>query len=82
MVPFIRADSWLFSSSYGINALAGRIDVYHVTVRPIGRAEALMVISRYYLIPPLPEGLEGLAEVGLDLRWFLEPCDGLPLGAD
>jgi starch phosphorylase len=28
-----------------------------------------MAISRYYLIPPLPEGLEGLAEVGLDLRW-------------
>ena len=28
-----------------------------------------MAISNYYLIPPLPEGLEGLAEVGLDLRW-------------
>jgi starch phosphorylase len=28
-----------------------------------------MTISGYYLIPPLPEGLEGLAEVGLDLRW-------------
>jgi glycogen phosphorylase len=28
-----------------------------------------MKISGYYLIPPLPEGLEGLAEVGLDLRW-------------
>ena len=28
-----------------------------------------MTISAYYLIPPLPEGLEGLAEVGLDLRW-------------
>ena len=28
-----------------------------------------MTISHYYLIPPLPEGLEGLAEVGLDLRW-------------
>jgi starch phosphorylase len=28
-----------------------------------------MTISSYYLIPPLPEGLEGLAEVGLDLRW-------------
>ena len=28
-----------------------------------------MAISRYYLIPPLPEGLEGLAELALDLRW-------------
>jgi len=28
-----------------------------------------MTISPYYLIPPLPEGLEGLAEAGLDLRW-------------
>jgi starch phosphorylase len=28
-----------------------------------------MAISNYYLIPPLPKGLEGLAEVGLDLRW-------------
>jgi starch phosphorylase len=28
-----------------------------------------MTISAYYLIPPLSEGLEGLAEVGLDLRW-------------
>ncbi len=28
-----------------------------------------MTISAYYLIPPLPEGLEGLAEMGLDLRW-------------
>jgi hypothetical protein len=28
-----------------------------------------MAISPYYLIPPLPEGLEGLAEAGLDLRW-------------
>ena len=28
-----------------------------------------MAISNYYLIPPLPEGLEGLAEAGLDLRW-------------
>jgi starch phosphorylase len=28
-----------------------------------------MTISAYYLIPPLPEGLEGLAEIGLDLRW-------------
>ncbi len=28
-----------------------------------------MAISEYYLIPPLPKGLEGLAEVGLDLRW-------------
>ncbi|SPD76383.1 Glycogen phosphorylase [uncultured Desulfobacterium sp.] len=28
-----------------------------------------MIFSRYYLIPPLPQGLEGLAELGLDLRW-------------
>jgi len=28
-----------------------------------------MAISGYYLIPPLPEGLEGLAELALDLRW-------------
>ncbi|MGE5257278.1 MAG: DUF3417 domain-containing protein, partial [Hyphomicrobiales bacterium] len=28
-----------------------------------------MAISEYYLIPPLPEGLEGLAELALDLRW-------------
>ena len=28
-----------------------------------------MTISPYYLIPPLPEGLEGLAELALDLRW-------------
>jgi starch phosphorylase len=28
-----------------------------------------MTISGYYLIPPLPEGLEELAEMGLDLRW-------------
>jgi starch phosphorylase len=28
-----------------------------------------MTISPYYLIPPIPEGLEGLAEAGLDLRW-------------
>jgi starch phosphorylase len=28
-----------------------------------------MAISNYYLVPPLPEGLDGLAEVGLDLRW-------------
>ncbi|MHB8772782.1 MAG: alpha-glucan family phosphorylase [Syntrophales bacterium] len=27
------------------------------------------MISSYFLIPPLPEGIEGLAEVGLDLRW-------------
>jgi starch phosphorylase len=31
--------------------------------------KAKMTISPYYLIPPLPEGLEGLAEVALDLRW-------------
>ena len=28
-----------------------------------------MAILPYYLLPPLPEGLEGLAEAGLDLRW-------------
>jgi starch phosphorylase len=28
-----------------------------------------MTIPSYYLVPPLPEGLEGLAELGLDLRW-------------
>jgi starch phosphorylase len=28
-----------------------------------------MSISPYYLIPPLPKGLEGLAELALDLRW-------------
>ena len=28
-----------------------------------------MAISNYYLVPPMPEGLEGLAELGLDLRW-------------
>jgi MFS family permease len=28
-----------------------------------------MTISPYYLIPPLPKELEGLADVGLDLRW-------------
>ncbi len=28
-----------------------------------------MTIPYYYLIPPLPEGMEGLAEVALDLRW-------------
>jgi starch phosphorylase len=26
-------------------------------------------VSPYYLIPPLPDGLEGLAELALDLRW-------------
>ena len=28
-----------------------------------------MGVSRYYLIPPLPEEITGLAEVALDLRW-------------
>jgi starch phosphorylase len=28
-----------------------------------------MAISQYYMLPPIPEGLEGLAEIGLDLRW-------------
>jgi starch phosphorylase len=34
-----------------------------------GKKEAHMTISNYYLVPPMPEGLEGLAELGLDLRW-------------
>ena len=28
-----------------------------------------MAISQYYMLPAMPEGLEGLAEIGLDLRW-------------
>jgi starch phosphorylase len=28
-----------------------------------------MTVSGYYLLPPLPEGLESLAELALDLRW-------------
>jgi hypothetical protein len=28
-----------------------------------------MTISPYYLIPPLPKELEGLTDLGLDLRW-------------
>ena len=28
-----------------------------------------MTVSGYYLLPPLPQGLEGLAELALDLRW-------------
>ena len=28
-----------------------------------------MNISPYYLLPPIPEGLDGLAELALDLRW-------------
>jgi len=28
-----------------------------------------MTVSSYYLLPPLPQGLEGLAELSLDLRW-------------
>jgi starch phosphorylase len=28
-----------------------------------------MAISQYYMLPVMPEGLEGLAEIGLDLRW-------------
>ena len=28
-----------------------------------------MAISEYYLLPSLPEGLEGLTELALDLRW-------------
>ncbi|MEJ2704896.1 MAG: alpha-glucan family phosphorylase [Sedimentisphaerales bacterium] len=28
-----------------------------------------MAISQYYMLPPMPEGLRGLTELGLDLRW-------------
>jgi starch phosphorylase len=28
-----------------------------------------MAISQYYMLPPIPEEVEGLAEMGLDLRW-------------
>jgi starch phosphorylase len=28
-----------------------------------------MTVPGYYLLPPLPEGLEGLAELALDMRW-------------
>jgi len=28
-----------------------------------------MAIPSYYLVPPLPEGLEALGEMALDLRW-------------
>jgi starch phosphorylase len=28
-----------------------------------------MAISQYYMLPPIPEGVKGLAEIGLDLRW-------------
>ena len=28
-----------------------------------------MTVSSNYLLPTLPEGLEGLAELALDLRW-------------
>jgi glycogen phosphorylase len=28
-----------------------------------------MTVSGYYLLPPLPQGLEGLAELAIDLRW-------------
>jgi starch phosphorylase len=28
-----------------------------------------MTVSSYYLLPPLPQGLEGLTELALDLRW-------------
>jgi starch phosphorylase len=28
-----------------------------------------MTVPSYYLLPPLPQGLEGLAELALDLRW-------------
>jgi starch phosphorylase len=31
--------------------------------------ETIMTASGYYLLPPLPEGLDGLAELALDLRW-------------
>jgi starch phosphorylase len=28
-----------------------------------------MAISQYYMLPPIPEEVQGLAEMGLDLRW-------------
>ncbi len=28
-----------------------------------------MTVPSYYLLPPLPQGLQGLAELALDLRW-------------
>jgi starch phosphorylase len=28
-----------------------------------------MAISQYYMLPPIPQDLQGLAELGLDLRW-------------
>src|SRR5512136_3097787 len=31
--------------------------------------ETITTASGYYLLPPLPQGLEGLAELALDLRW-------------
>jgi starch phosphorylase len=31
--------------------------------------ETIMTVSGYYLLPPLPQGLEGLTELALDLRW-------------
>jgi starch phosphorylase len=38
-------------------------------IRKERKEETSMAVSPYYLIPPLPKGLEGLAELGLDLRW-------------
>jgi len=35
----------------------------------LGIKGGIMTISPYYLIPPLPGGLEGLADLALDLRW-------------
>ena len=28
-----------------------------------------MTVSSYYLLPPSPQGSEGLADLALDLRW-------------
>jgi len=35
----------------------------------INGKEAIMAVSSNYLLLALPEGLEGLAELALDLRW-------------
>jgi hypothetical protein len=37
--------------------------VLRVAAAPGAKKESPMTISAYYLIPPLPEGLEGLAEI-------------------
>jgi starch phosphorylase len=43
--------------------------VLRVGAAPGAKKGAPITISAYYLIPPLPEGLVGLAKIGLDLRW-------------